>query len=130
MVLDAAAAIELLLNTSRGQALAARLADETIAIHAPHLIDVEIAQVLRRYVEHKTLSEQRASLALEHWRKLQVARYPHEPFLGGIWELRNNFSAYDSVYVALAEALSTTLLTSDQKLARAPNPGVQIELLE
>jgi predicted nucleic acid-binding protein len=129
MVLDASAAIELILNTAAGRRLAKRLADESVAIHAPHLIDVEIAQVLRRYVAHKAFPEARASLALEHWRSLQIARYPHEPFLGRIWHLRDNFSAYDAMYVSLAQALSTVLLTSDQKLARAPNVGAQIELI-
>lgn len=127
MVLDASAAIEFLLNTAAGQRLAARLEDETEIVHVPHLIDVEIAHVLRRYALRGTLSERRGALALEHWRSLDVERYPHEPFLPRAWSLRENLSAYDAVYVALAEALSTVLVTGDRRLAGATGPNARIE---
>lgn len=129
MVLDASGAIELLLNTAAGQRLAARLAEEHDVIHVPHLIDVEIAHVLRRYVRRGTLNEQRGALALNHWRNLDLERYPHEPFLDRVWQLRDSLSAYDAVYVALAEALSTVLLTGDQRLVGAPGPRTRIELV-
>ena len=129
MVLDASGAIELLLNTAAGKRLSARLADESEAVHAPHLIDMEIAQVLRRYVRHGMLSERTGALALERWRSLDVERYSHEPFLGRVWQLRDNLTAYDAVYIALAEALSTVLVTGDRKLVGAPRVGVAIELI-
>ncbi|MXY51940.1 MAG: type II toxin-antitoxin system VapC family toxin [Gammaproteobacteria bacterium] len=128
MVLDASAAIEFLLNTGPGSRLAARLVDEREAVCVPHMIDLEIAQVLRRYVLQGALGVERGSLALAHWRSLEVDRYPHEPFLSRIWELRSNVSAYDAVYVALAEALSTVLVTADRRLAGAPGVGALIEL--
>ena len=129
MVLDASGAIELLLNTAAGQRLALRLRDESEFIHVPHLIDVEIAQVLRRYVRHGMLDEGRGARALERWRRLDAERYSHEPFLERVWQLRDNISAYDAVYVALAEALSTALGTGDRRLAAAPGVNVAIEVI-
>ena len=129
MVLDASAAIEFLLNTGSGSRLAARLTDEREAVCVPHLIDLEIAQVLRRYVLRGALSVERGSLALGHWRSLDVDRYAHEPFLARIWELRANIGAYDAAYVALAETLSTVLVTGDRRLASAPGVEALVELV-
>ncbi|MDE0193314.1 MAG: type II toxin-antitoxin system VapC family toxin [Gammaproteobacteria bacterium] len=129
MVLDASGAVEFLLNTDSGGRLAARLMDDSEAVSVPHLIDLEIAQALRRYVSRGALSVERGSLALDHWRDFDVDRYPHEPFLARIWELRANVSAYDAVYVALAETLSTVLVTGDRRLAGAPGVKARIELV-
>ncbi len=129
IVLDASGAVELLLNTASGKRLAARLADNAEVVHAPHLIDVEIAQVLRRYAAWGTLDERSAALALHRWRSFDVERYPHEPFLDRVWRLRANVSAYDAVYLALAEALPAVLVTGDRKLAGAPGVKVAIELI-
>ena len=129
MVLDASGAVELLLNTARGARLGARLAADAEVVHAPHLIDVEIAQVLRRYVRGGKFGERRAAQALDHWRQLDVERYAHEPFLDRIWGLRNNVSAYDALYVALAETLGDTLITGDRKLAGASGLDVRVELV-
>ena len=109
--------------------LASRLANETEAVCAPHLVDVEIVQAMRRYVSRGRLSAERGALALAHWRNLDVARYPHEPFLDRVWELRANVSAYDAVYVALAEALSMVLVTGDARLFRAPGISARVELV-
>jgi len=129
MVLDASGAVELLLNTARGSRLGKRLADDAELVHAPHLIDIEIAHVLRRYVLDGTFDGQRAVQALEHWRRLDVERYPHEPFLDRIWSLRNNVTAYDAIYVALAETLGELLVTGDRKLAASPGLNVRVELV-
>ena len=129
MVLDASGAIELLLNTTAGKRLSARLADDTESVHVPHLIDMEIVRVLRRYVSHGTLDEGRGALALDRWRNLDVERYPHEPFLGRVWQLRDNVTAYDAIYVALAETLSTVLVTGDRRLVGAPGVRAAIELI-
>ena len=128
MVLDASAAVELLLNTPAGTRIASRLEDETEGIHAPHLIDIEVVQVLRRHVLHGLLEDTRARRALDRWRDLDVERYAHERLLERVWQLRHNVSAYDAVYVALAEALSVSLVTGDEKLARAPGLQARIEL--
>lgn len=127
MVMDASAAVELLLNTPAGKRISARLEDETEIIHAPHLIDIEVAQVLRRQVLHGLVEDTRARRALDGWRDLDVERYAHEPLLDRVWQLRHNVSAYDAVYVALAEALSVSLVTGDGKLARAPGPQARVE---
>ncbi len=129
MVLDASGAVELLLNTARGARLGTRLAADAEVVHAPHLIDIEIAQVLRRYVLGGAFGERRAVQALGHSRQLDVERYPHEPFLDRVWGLRNNVSAYDALYVALAEALGESLVTGDHKLAAAPGLDIRVELV-
>lgn len=128
MVLDASAAVELLLNTPAGDRISSRLEDETEVIHAPHLIDIEIAQVLRRHVLHGLLEDARVGRALDRWRDLDIERYAHAPLLDRVWQLRHNVSAYDAVYVALAEALSTALVTGDERLLRAPGLRARIEL--
>ncbi len=129
MVIDSSAALELLLDTARGRRLNERIRAESVEIHAPHLVDLEIAQVLRRYVLRGSLDAARGMRALRHWRSLQVERYEHRRFLDRVWELRHNVSAYDAVYVALAEALSTVLLTADRRLAAAPGLAGRIELI-
>ena len=129
MVLDASGAVEFVLNTAAGKRLAARLADEFVVAHVPHLIDLEVAQVLRRYVRHGMLHERMGALALERWRNLDVERYPHEPFLDRVWQLRDNVTTYDAIYIALAETLSTVLVTGDRKLVGAPGVRVAIELI-
>jgi predicted nucleic acid-binding protein len=129
MVLDASGALELLLNTARGRRVGEKLADGTEVVHAPHLIDIEIAHVLRRYVLDGTLDERRAVRALQHWRELDVERYPHEPFLDRVWGLRNNVTAYDAVYVALAETLGDLLVTGDRKLAGSPGLDARVQLV-
>lgn len=129
MVVDASIAVDLLLNTARGERLAARLGDGLEPICAPHLIDLEVANALRRYVARGRLSPESAEEALEQWRRLDVERHPHESYLGRIWELRDNVSSYDAAYVALAEALSATLVTGDRRLAGAPGTRARIDLL-
>ena len=129
MVLDASGAVELLLNTAPGRRLAGRLANEDEFVHVPHLIDLEIAQVLRRYVLHGALDDRAGAMALQRWRELDVERYPHEPLLGRVWQLRADVSAYDAIYVALAEALSTVLVTGDRRLAGVPGLTVAVEFV-
>jgi predicted nucleic acid-binding protein len=120
IVLDASAILELLLGTPAGREAAGHLEDTAVGLHAPHLIDVEVAQVLRRYVRESQLSAEDARAAIRDLRDLDLRRHAHEPLLDRVWELRHNFSAYDAVYVALAEVLDARLLTADRRLAHAP----------
>jgi len=129
IVLDASALLELLLVTDKGGEVAERIAAPEETLHAPHLIDLEVAQVLRRYVARRQLDEARASQALEDLRDLDLNRYPHDVLLGRIWELRHNTSAYDAAYLALAEALGAPLLTSDARLREVPGARAHIEVL-
>ena len=127
IVLDASAVIELLLGTEAGIAVRRRVSRRTESLHAPHLMDVEVAQVLRRYHARGAIGEDRGREALEDLGDLDVARYPHDPLLPRVWQLRANLSAYDAVYVALAEALAAPLLTLDRRIASAPGHRARVE---
>jgi predicted nucleic acid-binding protein len=128
IVLDASAVLELLLGSSGAGAVAQRIASRE-TLHVPHVLDLEVAQVLRRYRAMHVISVARARTALDDLRALDLQRYPHEPILGRIWQLRDNLTAYDAAYVALAEVLDATLLTFDARLARAPGNAARMELL-
>ena len=129
IVLDASAVVELLLNTDRGGLVRDRIADPAESLHAPHLLSVEVAQVMRRYVLVSSIEPEIATAALDDLAALDVARYAHEPFLGRVWELRENVTAYDAVYLALAEVLDAPLLTFDERLAATPAHVAEVELL-
>jgi predicted nucleic acid-binding protein len=120
MVLDASALVELILATPTGQLVAARLHDPEEDLHAPHLVDIEVVQALRRYVRQGMIDASAAVVALADLRDLDLQRHAHEPLLDRVWELRENLTAYDAVYVALAEVLDGMLLTCDGPLSRAP----------
>jgi predicted nucleic acid-binding protein len=128
IVLDASAAIDWLLGTSAGQQIESRIYSRGESLHAPHLLDLEVAQVLRRLVREVAVSAQRAHEAVQDLANLRVTRYPHFVFLPHIWRLRHNLSAYDAVYVALTEQLGATLITRDARLAAATGRGVSVEL--
>jgi len=116
IVVDASAAVAGLLNDGPART---QLATETLCV--PHLIDSEIASALRRKVLAAELTADDGWAALDAWRRLGVSRYPTFGVLDRIWELRNNVSAYDATYVALAEVLGCALATADGKLASAPD---------
>jgi predicted nucleic acid-binding protein len=129
IVVDASALIETLLRTPAGSALEARMFEDRQTLHAPHLIDVEVAQVLRRYAASRQAEAVRCTEALADLADFPMRRYPHDFLLARIWEWRGNLSAYDAVYVALAEALDAPLLTRDRKLASAARSRARIELV-
>jgi predicted nucleic acid-binding protein len=128
IVLDASAAIDWLLQTAAGQQIESRIYERGESLHAPHLLDLEVAQVLRRLVREGAVSAPRADQAIEDLLDLRVTRYPHFIFLPHIWRLRDNFSAYDAAYIALAGKLRATLITRDGRLASASARLVRIEL--
>lgn len=128
IVLDASAAVEWLLGLPRAEAVAARLADAS-TVHAPHLLGVEVAQVVRRYVRSGDVRAARGAEALADLVDVDVALHPHEPLLPVVWRLRSNFSAYDAVYVALAQVLDAPLVTLDARLAAAPGHGGVVDLV-
>lgn len=129
IVLDASAIVELLLNTERGRAVAGHISDPRVGLHVPHLLDVEVAQVLGRYTIEGDLDAPTAHECLDDLRQLDMRRWAHEPLLGRMWELRRNLTAYDAAYVALAEALDASLVTCDAKLARAPGIAGRTQLI-
>jgi predicted nucleic acid-binding protein len=117
-----------LLDTRFGRLVGDRLLTDP-HVHIPHLASIETASVIRGWVRSGRLDESAAVQALDHLSDLAAERHDHEPFLPRVWELRHNLTAYDALYVALAEALDAPLVTCDARLARAPVPSVTIELI-
>ena len=115
IVLDASAALSGLVNAGPARISLAR--DQ---LHAPHLIDSEVASGLRRQVASGRIAAETGWSALDVWRRLGLTRYPARGLLERIWELRDNLSAYDAGYVALAEALDCSLVTADARISRVP----------
>jgi predicted nucleic acid-binding protein len=115
IVVDASAALSALLNAGPSRRA---LAGEQL--HAPHLIDSEVANGLRRQVASQQVAPAAGWAALDTMRRLGIIRYPTFSMLDRVWELRENLSAYDASYVALAELLDCALLTADARLGRAP----------
>lgn len=129
IVVDASVLLELLLRTPSAKTAEGRLFASRETLHAPHLLDLEVAQVLRRYAASGAVPGERGAMALADLADFPVRRYAHDVLLPRIWELRANLTAYDAAYVALAEALDARLLTRDGRLARARGHHARIELL-
>ncbi len=125
MVIDASIAVEVLLRTELGLRVEAEIFTPGQTLHAPQLLDIEVAHVFRR-AWRQGLDAARAERALVNLGVWPIYRYPHDLFVPRIWELRHNITAYDAAYVALAEALETTLLTCDARLAAAPGHRARI----
>lgn len=117
IVVDASAILEVLLQTAAAARVSKRIFNPTEVLCAPHLLDVEAAQVLRRYVRAGVITADRGGDALDDLAQLPIHRYPHHVLLPRVWQLRNNLTAYDAVYLALAEALAAPLITRDRALA-------------
>lgn len=128
IVVDASALIELLLQTALGKRLEARLFDGEELLNAPHLVDTEVLQVMRRLVIAKELTVAQADAAVSDLGSLDVVRHGHEEMSGRVWELRHNLSAYDATYLALAESLDATLVTGDRGFLRVPGRRAKVEL--
>jgi predicted nucleic acid-binding protein len=129
IVVDASAVLETLLRTPNAEAVERRLFDQSQTLHAPHLLDVEVAQVLRRYAGNGEIDGERGRTALADLADFPLRRYPHDFLLPRVWDLRKNLTAYDAVYIALAEALDAPLLTCDRRLATAPGHQARVELV-
>ena len=128
IVLDASAAVDWLLQTPTGQSIEKRIYSRTETLHAPHLLDLEVTQVLRRLALQGVVPAHRADEALSDLLDLRVTRYPHLVLLPRIWQLRHNFSAYDAAYIVLAEKLGAALVTRDARLASASGHTALVEL--
>ncbi|HEX7389995.1 MAG TPA: type II toxin-antitoxin system VapC family toxin [Acidiphilium sp.] len=128
IVVDASALLEVLLRTPAAGTVEERLFAPGQTLHAPHLIDVEAAQVIRRYAATGDIDDERGRLALADLADFPLRKYPHDILLPRIWALRNNLTAYDAAYVALAEALDAPLLTRDRRMAAAAGHRARIEL--
>ena len=129
IVVDSSAVIEVLLRTESALAVEQRIFAPGETLHAPHLLDLEVAQVLRRYCMAGEMDPERGREAVDDLVDFPIIRYPHDLFLTRIWELRHNMTSYDAIYVALAELLPAPLLTRDARLASAPGHNAIIELI-
>lgn len=128
IVLDASAAIDWLLQTSAGQQIERRIYSRNEPLAAPHLLDLEVTQVFRRMARDAAIPATRAEEAIHDLMDLRIARYPHHLFLQRIWQLRHNLSAYDAMYVGLAESLRATLITRDQRLGSTHGHAAVVEV--
>lgn len=126
LVVDTSAVVAALVGAPSNGRLAARL-DADGDLHAPHLVDIEVLQALRRLVLAGELSQERAEDARLDWADLALTRYPHLGLADRIWELRHNLTAYDAAFVALAEELEVPLVTCDTKLGGAPGHKAVVE---
>ncbi|MEZ5659405.1 MAG: type II toxin-antitoxin system VapC family toxin [Burkholderiaceae bacterium] len=129
IVIDASALLEMLLQGPLAGQVAARVSGHVRALHVPHLVDLEICQVLRRFALRNEISVARATQALADFHQLALVRHPHFPLLQAIWSMRENATAYDASYLALAEALDATLLTCDRGLASVPGYRDRVDLV-
>jgi predicted nucleic acid-binding protein len=125
IVVDASAAVDVLLERPRGAWVTERLHDERLA--APHLIDLEVASAVRKRVRAGDIPAARGAAAIADLEALALDRYPATRLLARIWELREIATAYDAAYIALAEALEARLVTTDERLARASGHRATIE---
>jgi predicted nucleic acid-binding protein len=121
--------MEWLLRTDKGLRIEAKIFSSTNGLHAPHLLDIEATHALRRYVREREVTELRADEALQTLIELRIVRHRHTALLRRAWELRHHLTAYDAIYVALAEALDAPLLTCDAKIAAAPGHHAIVELV-
>jgi len=128
IVLDASAAVDWLLQTPAGQRIENRIYSRSETLHAPHLLDLEVTQVLRRLVQQGLVPVHRGNEAVHDLLDLRINRYGHFMLLPRIWQLRHNFSAYDAAYIVLAEQLGGTLVTRDRRLASPAGHAATIEL--
>jgi predicted nucleic acid-binding protein len=128
IVIDASAMVEWLLLTSAGRHIENRIYSKRETLHAPHVLDLEVAHTFRRLVRERTISVTRGWQGLEDLLALRVLRHPHHVFLPRIWDCRDNLTAYDAAYVVLAEKLAAPLITRDSRLAAASGHSAHIEL--
>ncbi|HKN33903.1 MAG TPA: type II toxin-antitoxin system VapC family toxin [Terriglobales bacterium] len=128
IVLDASAAVDWLLQTPAGHRIEKRIYSSNQTLHAPHLLDLEVTQVLRRLARQGVVPVHRADEAVRDLLDLRIQRYAHFVLLPRIWQLRNNLSAYDAAYIVLAEKLGAALVTRDARLASASGGATKVEL--
>ncbi len=117
IVVDASVVVEVLLRSDAGVGLEERLFEGDDPLHAPHMLDVEVANALRRYALHGDLDQRQGGDALADLAAMSIERHGHQPLLERIWQLRHNLTAYDAAYLALADSLGAPLLTCDAGLA-------------
>ena len=129
IVVDASALVELLLQMPAADQIEQRLFASGEPLHAPYLLDIEVAQVVRRFASRGDISPASGRAAINDLADFRVHRHPHALLLPRVWQLRQNLTAYDAIYVALAELLAAPLLTRDRRLASAGGHRARVELV-
>ncbi|MFN0022633.1 MAG: type II toxin-antitoxin system VapC family toxin [Parvularculaceae bacterium] len=129
IVVDASAVVEWLLRRPAGETVNTRFTQSRGMIYAPHIIDLEIAHALRRYVVSGALTVARAEEALTDFGIFPLRRFGHAFLMRRVWMLRNNLTAYDAAYVALAEMLMAPLVTCDSGISSASGHFATVELI-
>lgn len=127
-MLDASAGVALLLNFNPQSDL---IADRVLKndVHVPHIFDLEVMQSIRRYLQRGDISNQVAESSIGNLIDLEMERHAPFPDIPRIWELRENLTAYDAAYIALAETMQCALLTTDVRLSRAPGIEAEVEVV-
>ena len=129
IVLDASAVVALLVGQGLGaERIRRKVEGPGQSLHVPHVMDLEMLHALRRQTLLGTLSSRRSAEAIEDLKNLAFVRYPHATLVDRIWSLKDNLTAYDAAYVALAEALDAPLVTMDARLAQAPGIRAAVEV--
>jgi len=128
IVIDASLAVAVMINAADGIRLSDRLDAEAGALVAPEVLDLEVLQVMRRYVRQGG-DLQRVELGFQTLDDLRMERFSHRPLRTRIWQLRDNLTAYDAAYFALAEMLDAPLWTRDAKFAGVPGAAARVSVL-
>lgn len=129
IVIDASAVTELLLQTELGARVERRIDQDDEDLHAPHLLDVEVLSALRRLVRVGEVRADRAEDAIEDLAMLRIVRHAHLDLATRAWQLRQNFTPYDAMYLALAESLDATVVTCDRPFGTAPGHSARIDVI-
>jgi predicted nucleic acid-binding protein len=129
LVIDASAVLDLLLHEPPYAQVVIRRLDRADALAAPHLLDAEVAHGLRTNLLRRRLAVAGARAALQAYLQIEIERYPHLPLIPRAFQLRDNATVYDALYLALAEALDAPLLTRDAALARVPGVSATVEVI-
>ena len=129
IVVDASAITEFLLQTELGSRVEQRLYRDDEDLHAPHLLDVEVLSALRRLARSGEVKPDRAEEAIDDLMLLRIIRQGHVDLVSRAWQLRQSVTAYDAVYLALAESLDATVVTCDRPFASASRRTARIELI-
>ena len=127
-VLDASVVVELVLGTRIASSIRSRLSESRVSPHGPELVDLEVLNVLRRYVNAGAMVPSRAVKAISMFHELDIRRHRRSPMLHRVWAWRGNLTVYDAAYATLAEVLNATLLTTDARMANAPGLSIPIEV--
>lgn len=128
LVTDASVVVDLL-GRFAAEPIEAALFEGGGQLVAPELLDIEVLHTLRKLEATKAIPASRRARVLDDFRALPIRRFRHAALWQDIWQLRKNLTAYDACYVALARQLEATLVTRDERIARAPGVGINIEVV-